>query len=66
MTHFSFIKYLWNKYIYIQIIIVQSKIAPQKLHRRCRHAKQQRMPIGNRNIAQQRPIHVNSLSNMPT
>ena len=45
---------------------VQSKIAPQILQRRCRNARQQRMPRGKQNIAQQRPIQVNSVSNIPT
>jgi len=45
---------------------IQSKIAPQKLHRRCRSAKQQRIPRGKQQIAQHMPGHVNSVSNMPT
>jgi hypothetical protein len=45
---------------------VQSKIAPQKLQRRCRRPRQQRIPRGKQHIAQQIPIQVNSLSNIPT
>jgi hypothetical protein len=48
------------------IWIFQSKVAPQKLQRRCRSAKQHRIPIGKQHIAQQRPKHVNSVSSMPT
>jgi hypothetical protein len=45
---------------------IQLNIAPQKLQRRCRHAKQQSKPIGKKKMAQQRPKNVKSVSNMPT
>ena len=58
-----------NQYIHANYSfyrIIQSKIAPQKLQRRCRRPRQQRIPTGKQHIAQQIPKVVNSLSNMPT
>lgn len=49
----------------IFILITQSITAPQKLHRRCRSAKQQRIPMGKKNRAQHKPKQVNSVSNIP-
>ena len=53
------------KNISLRSKINYGKIAPQKLHRRCRNAKQQIIPTGKRNIAQQIPKVVKSVSNVP-